>query len=263
MRFDVLTLFPSLFEAAKVGVTGRAFRELGHELAALDYRAFAGNPFGHVDDAPFGGGPGMVLRPEVLRDALASLARRPSSRVIHFSPAAPPLDHAKVRELAGLDQLLLVCTRFEGLDQRAVDLYVDEELSVGEAVLSGGELPALCLIDAVCRWLPGVLGNAESAAADSFANGLLDHPHYTRPAAFEGVDAPAVLLSGDHEAIRLWRLRESMERTRRLRPDLWAAFLATRLRLLPRADQWCAWQVQHPDLRDRPKPKGWKGFPEP
>jgi len=260
MRFDVLTLFPELFDAARVGVTGRAFRELGHGLAALNYRAFAGNPFGHVDDAPFGGGPGMVLRPEVLRDALASLPRLARSRVIHFSPAAPPLDHAKVLELAALDQLILVCTRFEGLDQRAVELCVDEELSVGEAVLSGGELPALCLIDAVCRWLPGVLGNEASAEADSFAAGLLDHPHYTRPAVFEGREAPAVLLGGNHEAIRLWRLGQAMERTRRLRPALWAKFLDERLPGLPRADQWCAWQAEHPEDRERPKPKGWKGW---
>jgi len=260
MRFDVLTLFPELMDAARIGVTGRAFRELGHELAALNYREFAGNPSGHVDDAPFGGGPGMVLRPDVLRDALAALPRLGRGRVIHFSPAAPPLDHAKVVELAGLDQLILVCTRFEGLDQRAVERYVDEELSVGDAVLSGGELPALCLIDAVCRWLPGVLGNEASAQADSFATGLLDHPHYTRPAVFEGVEAPAVLLGGNHEAIRLWRLRQAMERTRRLRPALWARFLAGRLPALARADQWCAWQAEHPEDRDRTKPKGWKGW---
>ncbi|MDR3672070.1 MAG: tRNA (guanosine(37)-N1)-methyltransferase TrmD [Holophaga sp.] len=260
MRFDVLTLFPELFDAALVGVTGRAFRELGHELQASNYRPFAGNPFGHVDAAPFGGGPGMVLRPDVLRDALASLPRRGASRVIHFSPAAPPLDHPKVLELAALDQLILVCTRFEGLDQRAVQLYVDEELSVGEAVLSGGELPALFLIDAVCRWLPGVLGNEASAEADSFANGLLDHPHFTRPASFEGLEVPEVLLGGNHEAVRLWRLREAMERTRRLRPRLWQAFLQERLAALPRPDQWCAWQTEHPEDRDRAKPKGWKGW---
>jgi len=139
--------------------------------------------------------------------------------------------------------------------------YVDEELSVGEAVLSGGELPALCLIDAVCRWLPGVLGNEASAQADSFATGLLDHPHFTRPAQFEGLDAPAVLLGGNHEAIRLWRLREAMDRTRRLRPALWAAFLTERLAGLPRADQW--WRLASgPSGGLRPAQtarwKGWK-----
>ncbi len=262
MRFDCLTLFPEFFEVARLGVTGRAFRDLGHELHTHSFRTFAGNAFGHVDDTPFGGGPGMVLRPEVLRDALASLPRRPLSRVIHFTPAAPPLTHDKVVELARLDQAILVCTRYEGLDQRAVERFVDEEFSIGEAVLSGGELPGLFLIDAVCRWLPGVLGNQESASQDSFATGLLDHPHYTRPEVFEGLPVPEVLRGGNHGAIALWRLREAMARTKRLRPDLWATFLQDRVRQLPRPEQWCAWQVEHPESWDQPKPKGWKGWPD-
>ena len=261
MRFDALTLFPEFFEAARLGVTGRAFRELGHELNTHSYRPFSGNTHGHVDDSPYGGGPGMVLRPEVLRDALASIPREPKARVIHFSPAAPPLRHGDVKELASLDQVILVCTRYEGLDQRAADRLVDQEFSVGEAVLSGGELPALFLIDAVCRFLPGVLGNEASAEEDSFANGLLDHPHFTRPEVFDGAEVPAILTSGDHEAIRLWRLREAMVRTKRLRPDLWAAFLRDRLPALPRPDQWAAWQVEHAGDWDKPKPKGWKGWP--
>jgi tRNA (guanine37-N1)-methyltransferase len=260
MRFDALTLFPECFTMARLGVTGRAFSSLGHELHTHSYRPFAGNAFGHVDDSPFGGGPGMVLRPEVLRDTLASVLRTGTSRVIHFTPAAPPLTHAKVRELATLDQVILVCTRYEGLDQRAVDRLVDEEFSVGEAVLSGGELPALFLIDAVCRWLPGVLGNEDSAEQDSFATGLLDHPHYTRPEVFEGMPIPEVLKGGNHAAIALWRLREAMARTKRLRPDLWGRFLAERLESLDRPSQWAAWQVEHPEDWDRPKPKGWKGF---
>lgn len=260
MRIDALTLFPEFFEAARLGITGRAFRELEHSLHTHSYRPFSGNTFGHVDDAPFGGGPGMVLRPDVLRDTLASVPRTGAGRVIHFTPAAPPLTHTKVLELARLDQLILVCTRYEGLDQRAAEQLVDEEFSIGEAVLSGGELPALFLIDAVCRWLPGVLGNGASAEQDSFATGLLDHPHYTRPAFFEGREAPAVLQGGDHGAIRLWRLREAMARTRRLRPDLWSAYLRDRLASLDRPAQWCAWQVEHPGDWDRPKPRGWKGW---
>ncbi|HET8901432.1 MAG TPA: tRNA (guanosine(37)-N1)-methyltransferase TrmD [Holophagaceae bacterium] len=261
MRFDALTLFPEFFDAARLGVTGRAFRDLGHELHTHNYRPFSGNATGHVDDTPYGGGPGMVLRPEVLRDTLASVPRAGRTKVIHFSPAAPPLRHADVRELATLDQILLICTRYEGLDQRAVDRFVDQEFSVGEAVLSGGELPALFLIDAVCRWLPGVLGNEASAEADSFAGGLLDHPHFTKPATFEGREVPAVLQSGDHGAIHLWRLREAMVRTKRLRPDLWAAFLADKLADLSRPEQWAAWQVEHLETWDQPKPKGWKGWP--
>lgn len=261
MRFDALTLFPECFDLAHTGVAGRAFRELGHELHTHSYRPFSGNACGHVDAAPFGGGPGMVLRPEVLRDTLASFPRRSKTRVIHFTPAAPPLTHAKVVELAKLEQVILVCTRYEGLDQRAVEYLIDEEFSIGEVVLSGGELPALCLIDAVCRWLPGVLGNQESAEQDSFATGLLDHPHYTRPEVFEGLAIPDVLRGGNHEAIHLWRLRQAMVRTKRLRPDLWVRFLTDRVTSLTRPEQWCAWQVEHPDAWDNPKPKGWRGLP--
>ncbi len=260
MRFDALTLLPEYFESTRLGVTGRAFRELGHELHTHSYRPFSGNAFGHVDAAPFGGGPGMVLRPDVLRDTLASVPRQASSRVIHFSPAAPPVDHAKILELMKFHQLILVCSRFEGLDQRAVDLYVDEELRVGEAVLSGGELPALFLIDALCRWLPGVLGNDHSASQDSFVQGLLDHSHFTRPAVFEDREVPLVLQGGNHGAIRLWRLREAMARTKALRPDLWGRYLAERVGNLGRAEQWCAWQVEHPETWKQPKPKGWKGI---
>lgn len=260
MRFDVLTLLPDYFQAAQLGVTGRAFRELGHGLHLHSYRPHAGNAHGHVDAPPYGGGPGMVLRPEVLQQTLAAVPREGRSLVVHFSPAAPPLDHAAVVDLAGFDQLILVCSRFEGVDQRAVAACIDREYRVGEAVLSGGELPALILIDAVARWLPGVLGNAGSAEADSFATGLLDHPHFTRPEVFEGHGVPEVLLGGNHEAIRLWRLREAMVRTRDRRPDLWAAFLKDQLSELSRSDQWCAWQVLHPEAWDQPKPKGWKGF---
>ncbi len=260
MRFDALTLFPEFFEVARLGVTGRAFRDLGHRLHTHDYRPFAGNATGRVDASPFGGGPGMVLRPDVLRDALTSIPRAPTTRILHFSPAAPPFRHADAKELASLDQVILICTRYEGLDQRAVDTLVDQEFSVGEAVLSGAELPALCLMDAVCRLLPGVLGNEASAEEDSFATGLLDHPHYTRPEVWEGREVPAVLTSGDHEAIRLWRLREAMARTKRLRPDLWMDYLKDQIPTLPKADQWAAWQVEHPGDWDRPKPKGWKGW---
>ena len=260
MQFDVLTLFPEFFDAALLGVTGRAFRELGHALNTHNLRSFADNPHGHVDDAPFGGGPGMVLCPNVLKQAVESVPTVAPRKVIHFSPAAQPLTHAKVLELAGLSQLVLICTRYEGVDQRAIELYADEEYSIGEAVVSGGDLPALFLIDAVCRWLPGVLGNSESLEQDSFANGLLDHPHYTRPDVFEGVPVPEVLRSGDHAAVARWRLRESMARTKRLRPDLWETYLKDRLKDLPRPDQWSAWQVEHPEDWDRDKPKGWKGL---
>ncbi|MDR0498121.1 MAG: tRNA (guanosine(37)-N1)-methyltransferase TrmD [Holophagales bacterium] len=260
MQFDVLTLFPEFFDAARLGVTGRAFRELGHQLNIYNFRAFADNVHAHVDDAPFGGGPGMVLCPDVLRDALKSVSVFEPRKIIHFSPAAPPLTHKKVLELIGFSQLILICTRYEGADQRAIELYVDEEISIGEAVVSGGELPALFLIDAVCRWLPGVLGNNESAERDSFANGLLDYPHYTRPEMFEGIDVPKVLRCGNHSAVALWRLRESMIRTKKMRPDLWNLFLRDRVNELSSSEQWAAWQAEHPEDCDKDKPKGWKGF---
>ena len=258
MRFDVLTLFPKMFDSAYIGVTGRAFRELGHILSISNYRSFASSTSGHVDDSPFGGGSGMVLKADVLRNALDSLPKLTNRRIIHFSPSAPQLSHHKVMELLTQNQIVLVCTRFKGLDQRAINLYVDEELSVGSVVLSGGELPALFLIDAICRWLPGVLGNEASAIEDSFATGLLDHPHFTRPAVFEGIEVPHVLLGGNHEKIRLWRLRKAMEKTKRLNPNLWTMFLANHLPALSSNDQWQAWQVEHPEHRNSPKPKNWK-----
>ncbi|MCL1909125.1 MAG: tRNA (guanosine(37)-N1)-methyltransferase TrmD [Holophagaceae bacterium] len=259
MQFDVLTLFPEFFDAARLGVTGRAFRDLGHGLYMHNFRDFADNAHGHVDDAPFGGGPGMVLCPNVLCDAVASIPAIQPRKVIHFTPAAPPLTHESILKLAACSQLVLICTRYEGVDQRAVDLYVDMEFSVGEAVLSGGELPALFLIDAVCRWLPDVLGNDMSAKHDSFANGLLDHPHYTRPEVFGGIAVPEVLKGGNHKAIAHWRLRESMALTKKHRPDLWAAYLRDRLGGLSREEQWLAWQVEHPEDLDKKKPKGWPG----
>jgi len=261
MRFDVLTLFPEFFDITHIGVTGRAFKELGHQLNVCNFRAFADNIHGHVDDAPFGGGPGMVLCPNVLRDALGSLSVLEPRKIIHFNPAAPPLTHEKVLELADFSQLVLICTRYEGVDQRAIELYVDEEISIGEAVVSGGELPALFLIDAICRWLPGVLGNHESAKQDSFANGLLDHPHYTRPDVFDGVSVPEILLSGNHAAIAQWRMRASMSRTKKCRPLIWQKYLDARVKELPPAEQWLAWQIEHPEDRGKEKPKGWKwGF---
>lgn len=258
MQFDVLTLFPEFFDMARIGVTGRAFRDLGHGLDTHNFRNFADNAHGHVDDAPFGGGPGMVLCPNVIRDALASVPAINPRKVIHFNPAAPHLTHDNVLELTEFSQLVLICTRYEGVDQRAIDMYVDLEYSIGEAVLSGGELPALFLIDAVCRWLPGVLGNDQSAQLDSYANGLLDHPHYTRPEVFEDIATPEVLTSGNHKAIAHWRLRESMARTKKNRPNLWATYLRDRLDKLSREEQWLAWQVEHPEDWSKDKPKGWR-----
>jgi tRNA (guanine37-N1)-methyltransferase len=261
MRFDCLTLFPEFFELAKTGLTGKAFRELGHTLTVHSLRQFSDKIHGHVDDAPFGGGPGMVLRPEILLRALRSIAKSSSSRVIHFSPKGTPLTHDKIQSLLKYDHLILIASRYEGVDERALRLGVDEEISLGDFVVSGGELPALVLIDALVRWLPGVLGNDLSAHEDSFVQGLLDHPHYTRPEVFEGHSVPEVLVSGDHEKIRRWRLEKAMRETQLKRPDLWTSYLRERICTQDLRTQWLAWCIEHPETEGIPMPKGWSGWP--
>lgn len=261
MRFDCLTLFPEFFELAKIGLTGKAFRELGHTLNVHSLRKFSDKTHGHVDDTPFGGGPGMVLRPEILMKALRSVPQSSSSRVIHFSPKGSTLTHNKIQSFLKYDHLILVASRYEGVDERAIQIGVDEEISIGDFVMSGGELPALMFIDALVRWLPGVLGNNLSAHEDSFVTGLLDHPHFTRPEIFEGRSVPEVLVSGDHEKIRRWRLERAMKETKLKRPDLWVTYLQDRIRTQDFPTQWMAWCIEHPEIGDAAMPKGWKGWP--
>ncbi|MEP6656778.1 MAG: tRNA (guanosine(37)-N1)-methyltransferase TrmD [Betaproteobacteria bacterium] len=228
LRIDVLTLFPELVEhATRFGVTGRARMRGLWQLETWNPREFAAGHYRAVDDRPYGGGPGMVMLGEPLRRALATAraaqqqAGWARSHTIYLSPAGAPLDHRRVMELAAGDQAyVLLAGRYEGVDERFVRDEVDEEIAIGDVVVSGGEFPALMLIDAVVRQRPGVLNDAESAAQDSFANGLLDCPHYTRPES-EGAHAvPAVLLSGDHAAIARWRLKQALGRTWERRPDL-------------------------------------------
>ena len=225
MRIDVVTLFPEfVMGAAQVGVVGRAQERRLLEVAAWNPRDYTSDTHRTVDDRPYGGGPGMVMLAEPLRQAIrAAQAAAPApGRVILLSPQGERLVQRKVRALAKEPRLLLLCGRYEGLDERFVANEVDEELSIGDYVLSGGELAAAVLIDAIGRLREGALGNAESAAQDSFEDGLLDCPHYTRPER-DGADAvPAVLLSGDHAAIRRWRLKQSLGRTWLRRPDLLA-----------------------------------------
>lgn len=229
MRIDVLTLFPELIlHATQFGVAGRA-RERGlWRLGVWNPREFAAGNYRTVDDRPYGGGPGMVMLAEPLMKALAAAraAQREDgcsrTHTIYLSPAGAPLTHRRVMELAAIEDvgLVLLAGRYEGIDERFVRREVDEEIAVGDFVVSGGEFPALMLIDAVIRQRPGVLNDAESAAQDSFADGLLDCPHYTRP-EHDGQNAvPAVLLSGDHAAIRRWRLKQALGRTWERRPDL-------------------------------------------
>ena len=222
MRFDVVTLFPGLFEPIRgQGVTGRALERGQARLALWNPRDYTHDVHRTVDDRPYGGGPGMVMKVEPLRAAiLDAKATAPTSRVAYLSPQGRVLDQDAVRELAGRPGIILIAGRYEGVDERVLDHYVDEEWSIGDYVLSGGELPALVLMDAVIRLLPGVLGHAESAHQDSHMDGLLDCPAYTRPEEIDGLRVPEVLLGGNHEAIRRWRLRQSLGRTWLRRPEL-------------------------------------------
>ncbi|MEY4685490.1 MAG: hypothetical protein RLZ25_1949 [Pseudomonadota bacterium] len=223
MRFDIVSLFPDMVrESASHGVTGRALERGLVEMVVWDPRDFTHDRYRTVDDRPYGGGPGMVMKFEPLRDAIraAKVAQGPGARTIYLSPQGRVLDQKAVVDFSHCDGLILVAGRYEGIDERLIEAEVDEEWSIGDYVLSGGELPALVLFDAVVRLLPGVLGHAESAQQDSHMEGLLDCPHYTRPDVIDGREVPEVLQSGNHEAIRRWRLRQSIERTRLRRPDL-------------------------------------------
>jgi tRNA (guanine37-N1)-methyltransferase len=228
MRLDIITLFPELFAPhLALGVTRRAFESKQVDVRLWPLRDFGQGAHQRVDDRTFGGGPGMVLMAEPLQHALAAVVADrggTAPTVIHFTPAGRRLDQALVRELAAGAGAVLLCGRYEGIDQRFIDRHVTLELSLGDFVLSGGELPALALIDAVARLQPGVLGDEQSAAQDSFGDdGLLDCPHYSRPEVFDGVPVPAVLLSGHHAQIERWRRERSLELTARRRPDLIAA----------------------------------------
>lgn len=223
MRVDILTIFPGIFQ----GFLGESIVRIAREKRLLevhlhDFRSFAKGPRRSVDDKPFGGGPGMVLKPEpvfeCIEDLLADGGGQP--RMLLPSPAGRPLKQAYVRELSNEERLVVLCGRYEGYDERIVLAWNFEEVSIGDYVLSGGEVPAMVLVDAVARLIPGVLGHDLSALGDSFERPLLDHPHYTRPAEYRGLRVPDVLLSGDHEKVEAWRRSRSLERTRERRPDL-------------------------------------------
>ena len=223
LRFDVVTLFPEMFTAVtQAGITRRALERGLWQCEYWNPRQWAENSYGTVDDRPFGGGPGMVMQVAPLEKAIASAkaARGGSGCVIYLSPQGVPLTHGKVCELAAGEGAVLLCGRYEGVDERLIERHVDEEISLGDFVLSGGEIAALALIDACVRQLPGALNDEASAQEESFADGLLDCPHYTRPEVYEGIAVPEVLLSGHHENIRRWRLKQALGRTWLRRPDL-------------------------------------------
>lgn len=225
LRIDVLTIFPGLFEAFLAeSIVGIAGGSGALEVKVHDLRHYTKDRHRTVDDAPYGGGPGMVMKPEPLVEAIEALAGPKGAgrkaQVVLLTPQGERLDQARVGKLARASHLVLVCGRYEGVDQRVIDLAADEEISIGDYVLSGGEVPAMVVIEATARLLPGVLGNPESAGSDSFEHGLLEGPQYTRPAVFRGQEVPEVLRSGDHAAVARWRAEKARELTTRRRPDL-------------------------------------------
>ncbi len=222
MRFDIVTLFPEMVErVASMGVLGRAIKNGQLQLNSWNPRDYTHDRHRTVDDRPYGGGPGMLMKVEPLKAAIEDAkASAPDSRVIYMSPQGKSLNQQAVQQLAQQPGLVLIAGRYEGIDERIIESYVDEEWSIGDYVLSGGELPALVLVDAVARMIPGVLGDEQSAQQDSFMQGLLDCPHYTRPESIDGRDVPGVLLSGNHSEIERWRLMQSLGRTWLRRPEL-------------------------------------------
>lgn len=223
MRVEVISIFPEMFAAiSQYGITSRAVKQGLLQLNCRQLRDYTDDRHQTVDDRPFGGGPGMVMKIKPLEEALvaAKADAGDAAKVIYLSPQGRQLNQQGVRELAGEQALILIAGRYEGIDERFIEAHVDEEWSIGDYVLSGGELPAMVLIDAVTRLLPGALGHADSAEEDSFSDGLLDCPHYTRPEVYEGKRVPDVLLSGNHEHIRRWRLQQSLGRTWERRVDL-------------------------------------------
>jgi tRNA (guanine37-N1)-methyltransferase len=223
IRFDVVTLFPEMFAAvAGSGITGRALEKGLWALTTWNPRDFTTDNYRTVDDRPYGGGPGMVMLAEPLERTLDAVKTAGGGRVIYLSPQGRKLDHHRVMELAHEEALTLLCGRYEGVDERLLRRRVDEEVSIGDFVLSGGELAAMALMDAVVRQLPGAVGDSFSVTEESFADGLLDCPQYTRPEVYRGDRVPEVLLSGHHEKIRRWRLKQALGRTWVRRPDLLA-----------------------------------------
>lgn len=223
MHFDILSIFPEMFPGILDASMLRIAQEKGAASFRLhDFRDFANNKHQKVDDRPFGGGPGMVLKPEPIYECLDSFlpADAPTPPIILLSPQGEPYNQSIANELSQLDHLILIAGRYEGFDQRIVDGLPVREISIGDYVITGGELAALVLVDSIVRLLPGVLGDADSATFESFNTGLLDHPHYTRPVEYRGMAVPEVLRSGDHARIAAWRLEQSLALTKKRRPDL-------------------------------------------
>ena len=218
MKFDVLTLFPEMFEAMKTSIVGRAAEKNIIDINLINIRDFSEDKHNKVDDTPYGGGAGMVIKPDVVYSAYQAV-KAEGAKVIYMSPQGKKLNQSKVEELSKEKHLIILCGHYEGIDQRVLDRIVDEEISIGDYVLTGGEIPAMALIDSVSRYVDGVLAN-ESISEESFSNGLLEYPQYTRPEIFMNEKVPEVLLSGHHENINKWRKEQSLKTTLKKRPEL-------------------------------------------
>jgi tRNA (guanine37-N1)-methyltransferase len=225
MRIDILTLFPEMFTpVTRDSILGRAGDKGILDIRLTDIRDFSQNKHNKADDYPFGGGGGMVMTPQPIFDAMASVDAD-KKKVIYMSPRGRILDQEKIEELSRLDEMVILCGHYEGVDQRALDYWNAEEISIGDYVLTGGELPAMVLIDSVARLLPEVLGNENSALDESIYSGLLEHPQYTKPRDFRGIEVPEVLTNGNHKLIALWKFRQSLMITKERRPDLYEEFM--------------------------------------
>ena len=218
MKFDVLTLFPEMFEPLKTSIIGKAVEKKLIDINLINIRDFSKDKHKKVDDTPYGGGAGMVMRPDVIYDAYQSVTDK-EEKVIYMSPQGKTLNQQMVEDLSKESHLILLCGHYEGIDQRVIDKIVDEEISIGDYVLTGGEIPAMALIDSVSRYIEGEI-KRDSIQEESFSNGLLEYPQYTRPEIFEGESVPEILLSGHHEKIEKWRKEKSLEITKKKRPDL-------------------------------------------
>ncbi|MEO8402212.1 MAG: tRNA (guanosine(37)-N1)-methyltransferase TrmD [Gammaproteobacteria bacterium] len=233
MWFGIISLFPDMFSSLEYGITGRALKENLIQVHCWNPRDFTQNKHRNVDDRPYGGGPGMVMMAQPLQDAIhaAKQAAPKTPRVIHLSPQGKRFDQHAAEDMLKKDNLLLIAGRYEGIDERLLQLEADEEWSIGDYVLSGGELAAMTIIDAVTRLIPGALGHENSAAEDSWSSGLLKYPQYTRPEMFQGLTVPDVLIGGNHQLIERWRLKQSLGRTWQKRPDLLAKKTLSQLEL--------------------------------
>ena len=220
MKIDVLTLFPEMFEPLKASLIGKAQENKTLKINVINIRDFSKDKHKKCDDYPFGGGAGMLMTPQPIFDAITSISGYKKAHKIYMSPKGAPLVQKRVTELAKFDHIIILCGHYEGIDERVIDLLIDEEISLGDFVLTGGEIPAMALVDAVARFVPGVLGSEESAQDESFSNNLLEYPQYTRPQEFKGLKVPEVLVSGNHAEIAKWRQEQAQKITKQRRPDI-------------------------------------------